>query len=541
MVEGQRAGVDASATTNWDTGHDMQGPPARADDLEVEIKLTAPLPVLKAAFAALDETTPTQTDALVSVYFDTPDRRLQKRGYTLRVRDRGGRFLQTVKADNASPVRLELETEVAGLAPDVNQLRTEPLRNVLGAVFPDDLEACFGTYVERRTRRVIEHDPHGRTSDVEVALDCGELRTTEGEVEPIAELEIEAKAGGADAVFRTARKLVDRGATRLVVRSKAARGFALVDGTAPPATKAAPVRLERDMAFGRALGLVFESCFAQWWANQDSAFDGRDPSGVHQLRVGLRRLRAAVSSFGPYLAPTRLEWLKTEARAVMTELGSARDLDVFAGELLPPVAAARPNDPAIGVLRVAAGEARDRAYGRVRALLASRRYTTFLLDFGAWLERRGWLADADRALHEAFDAPVGPVIDRLLARRAKVVRKRGKGFSELTTEERHQVRIALKKLRYVVDFGRDLYPRERVDPYISRLQKLQDAFGHLNDLAAAEALLREMPHDEARFVEGRGLVLGWYAHAAGAPREELLERWKAFSREEPFWCGQPAC
>ena len=521
----------------------MQDPPGRADEFEVEIKLTGALPSLQAAFDALDGrgADPVKADHLLSVYFDTPDRRLRSRGYTLRVRDKGGRFLQTVKTDETSPVRLQLEAEVGALQPDVAQLRTEPLRSSLGAVFPEELEACFATDVERRTRRVRGDDGHGRQSEVEVAFDRGELRTTAGQVETIAELEIEAKTGGAEAVFAAAQRLVAGGASRLVVRSKAARGFALLDGQAPGGTKAGRVRLDREMPFGRALGLVLESCFAQWGANHDSAFDGRDTEGVHQLRVALRRLRAAIGAFRGYLAPARLEWLRSEARMVMAELGPARDLDVFTEEMLPPVAAVRPNDPAIGALRVATAEARALAYERVRALLANPRYTTFLIELGAWIARRGWLAEADRALHEQLDAPVGPIADALVARRAKVVRKRGRGFAELKPEQRHEVRIALKKLRYMVDFTRDLYPEERIRPYLQELQRLQDAFGHLNDMAAAETLLRRLPDDDGRLAEGRGLVLGWYAHAAATPLEDLVERWKAFGRKEPFWNGAAGC
>jgi CHAD domain-containing protein len=51
---------------------------------------------------------------------------------------------------------------------------------------------------------------------------------------------------------------------------------------------------------------IFESCFDQWLANQAAALDGRDPEGVHQMRVGLRRLRSALSIFKKLIPKSQL-------------------------------------------------------------------------------------------------------------------------------------------------------------------------------------------------------------------------------------------
>jgi CHAD domain-containing protein len=75
-----------------------------------------------------------------------------------------------------------------------------------------------------------------------------------------------------------------------------------------------------------------------------------------------------------------------------------------------------------------------------------------------------------------------------------------------------------------------------VKPYLKRLSRLQDAFGHMNDMAAAEDLLHDLVGGEApRLMEARGLVLGWYAHAAGGAEAELVTDWHAFLDAEPFW------
>ncbi|MFW5833385.1 MAG: CHAD domain-containing protein [Pseudomonadota bacterium] len=515
---------------------------ARPGDLEFELKLAGPAPAVRRAFELLAAGEPDRTRHLVSTYFDTADRRLAAKGYTLRLRQSGSGATQTLKADRTAPARLELECDVAGLRPDLAAFRDPGARQALGAVLPEELETCFVTDVQRRTCRVSLSDEFGRAGEAEIAHDRGHLVLGNGSREPIDELEIESKSGDRQAVFTLAERAVAAGVSRLVVRSKAARGHDLATGRPPSASKATRVRLERDLPLGRALGEIFENCFAQWYANHDAAFDGRDSEGVHQLRVAIRRLRSALSSFGRFLAPNRRAWLKDEAKAVMGALGPARDLDVFIEELLPPVAETRPNDAALGAMRAAAADARALAYDRVRDMLESPRYARFLLEFGAWIERRGWLAETDREGHEAFESPVGPIADNLLARRAKVCRKRGRHFEELDVPARHQVRIALKKLRYAIDFTRDLYPAKRVKPYLAHLTRLQDAFGQMNDRAQAEALLDDLAQgDDLRLREARGLVLGWYGHAAGNNEAELIADWRAFEAAEPFWDGPGRC
>jgi CHAD domain-containing protein len=206
------------------------------------------------------------------------------------------------------------------------------------------------------------------------------------------------------------------------------------------------------------------------------------------------------------------------------------------------VAAARPNDPALAALRVAAEEARARAYGALRDAMASARWTRFILALAHWIHLRGWDDEADAATRAALAEPLDEFAGRVLAKRAKAVKKRGKRFAELDAEHRHEVRKSLKKLRYAAEFLRGLYPEKATRDYLKRLSRLQDAFGHLNDTATAETLLGELiDPSEPRLAEGRGLVLGWYGRAAVEADAELVADWEDFVAAEPFWRGQRAC
>lgn len=513
---------------------DTTGGPAAAAT-EYELKLTAPPDVLDRVFADAGGNAPARRRRLVAVYYDTADRRLRARGAALRVRREGQRFVQALKIARGPFERLEDEVKVAGPSPELGAIGDDAARRALGAVFAEELAPVFVSDVERRTREVTVEDGDGGSGRVELALDHGTLSAGDRR-EPVAELELELKAGDRRQVFALAERLVDAGATRIVTRNKAERGYGLADGTGPAAAKAAKMRLARGTAVGDALGRVMDGVFAQLWANHAAAFDGSDPEGVHQLRVGVRRLRSALSLFGGVVAPARLAAMKQEARWAMAELGRCRDLDVFATEVLPPVAAGRPNDAALAQLRATAEDARERAYERLREVLASARYTHFLLGLGAWLAGRGWYEEAGTETALRLAEPLGPFADRMLEKRAEAVRKRGKHFEALDSFHRHEVRKTLKKLRYATDFFRDLYPEKAAKPYLKRLSALQDAFGHMNDMAAAEDLLHDVVDGaDARLTEARGLVLGWYAHAAGSAEAELVTDWQAFVDTAPFW------
>jgi CHAD domain-containing protein len=132
--------------------------------------------------------------------------------------------------------------------------------------------------------------------------------------------------------------------------------------------------------------------------------------------------------------------------------------------------------------------------------------------------------------------------DHLLAKRHKATLKKGRHFARLSPAARHEVRIACKKLRYAADFFRSLYKQKKASAYIRSLAALQDDLGHLNDVATAESLLARLrdntPATGKRAVavaHGAGLVLGWHARAAIDAEPRMVDDWRAFAAEKPFW------
>jgi triphosphatase len=247
-----------------------------------------------------------------------------------------------------------------------------------------------------------------------------------------------------------------------------------------------------------------------------------DPEGVHQTRVALRRLRSAVVLFRPSLGNTVPKPLETRLKTAAQALGTARDWDVFLDETLPSLLRDRDRDAAAPLI-VLADTARKRARAAAKRALTNKGLT-------------GSLVQLERASGEFEDSsPLGDQASDWLDRRWKTLRKRGgKDPTAHGAASLHDARIALKKLRYAVEFTDGLYDRDAHAAFLLRLTELQKSMGGLNDLAVALELLEKLRADgvdqsAARLVEKRI----HRAYRDGARR--VRKPWRALMRSEPHW------
>jgi triphosphatase len=248
------------------------------------------------------------------------------------VRRIGDRLVQTIKAVRGSQLfeRDEWEDEIADESPDLRLARDAALEPLVSRKLWGRLKPVFETRVRRKTFCVC--DGHRA---IEIAVDRCRIDTGE-HAQPLCEIELELKRGAKAALLDLAREVVDALPARLSVKSKAERGFALLDGTETTALKAAPVELRPDMHAGDGLRVIGRSCLRQV-ADNAPALEASDPEGVHQMRVGLRRLRAAMSLFRDLLTDAQSAALKRELKWLTKELAPARELEVLVQGVVVPV------------------------------------------------------------------------------------------------------------------------------------------------------------------------------------------------------------
>lgn len=519
---------------------------------EIELKLRVP-PDRLAALAedralAARALGPARRQRLVSVYFDTADGRLRRRGLALRVRRIGRRRVQTLKAEGDSlgavAVRPEHEVAIEGDVPDPTAFPAPEARELLGLVLPGELAPVFATRIERTLLTVAWPGPERPEAVVEVALDLGRIEAGD-RVQPVSELELELVRGPVAALAALVEELRPLAPLAVETQDKATRGWALAAGHAPAPIKAGRIRLEPAATVADAFARIGLSCLGHALANLVPAAAGSDPEGVHQLRVALRRLRSALSLFRPVLGEEDRGRLAGELRWLLGELGPARDRDVLEGDLLVPLAEAEGLEPELGELRRVLAERKPSLAARVEAAVTSRRTAELMLDLMAWFELQRFRASAPQEVRAVLDGPIAPFAADVLERRWRKARKLGRRFDELDPPGRHALRIALKKLRYGVEFLGSLWDADATRRFASRLAELQDRLGHLNDVAVcrdlARGLLAELASD-ARIPAvalALGAVTGW--HARGTPKllRETRERWAELAEARPFWRADP--
>jgi inorganic triphosphatase YgiF len=507
-------------------------------DREIELTLAAAPPAVHAIRTHLFNGHAGRIKRLTNTYFDTPDFRLRSRGLSLRVRSDGARFVQTVKRFTGDPTqRGEWENELPGPSVDLALLPDPDVRGAIGLLLPDELRPVFSNTVEREAH-VLEGGGNAGEHVIEVVFDRGEIVADDNRA-GISEIELELLKGEPAALFEVAQQLTEVAPVAVEPLSKADRGFALATGQAPAWHKARRPALIPGQSVDATLAAILRLCWLQILVNGPAVLDGSDPEGVHQMRVGLRRLRSALTTFRAVLPTLQPAQLKLDARWLADALGPARDLDVFLGELLPPVEAHRGPDVGLAELRRIAESHRTQAYVGARAAVRDPRYTAFLLRLGAWIEGRGWRQGAPDPA--ALAAPIDDFAAALLARRRRKARKLGKGLAGRSVPERHELRIACKKLRYACEFFQSIYETKTSARYIGRLASLQDDLGHLNDIAVADQLVRRFTGGDHAATLGTeaagsaGFVLGWYARLAVESDRKLIKDWREFARAEPFW------
>jgi inorganic triphosphatase YgiF len=469
---------------------------------------------------------------LKAVYYDTPKRALRRDGFSFRVRQSGARFTQTVKAESGNdPLRRgEWEAAVPSMTPDIalalplvsDKLRTDLERHPVEAVFSSDIH---------RHQRLVDL-PSGT---IEVAFDQGHLTSGDRSL-PVSEIELELKSGSPSAIWELALRLAEHGSVKPSIRTKSARGFDLAADTPPRAPKPPKLRLDSSTSLDEAFSEILRSCLLHLLQSLPAAEDGRDPEGMHQLRVALRRLRSALDLMRSVVSLNKLDLMRAEAKWLAANLSGARDWDVFRQETLRTVADGCPSVTGFDTLGDLADERRATCYDNARLALADRRCQYFVIGLGAWIEARGWRSEvAPEGLAQLAEPAINFARNILSAQHAKVL-KRGRRFKSLPTEERHRVRLAAKKLRYVADFLLPLCgQRKSARRFSRRLADLQQELGVYNDMATTTSLLADVDAGTTGSGMAAAAIAGWQAHAMVGIEARLLKAWSEFTRAKAPW------
>jgi CHAD domain-containing protein len=262
--------------------------------------------------------------------------------------------------------------------------------------------------------------------------------------------------------------------------SKSERGYNLINGDQSTPVKAVPV----DVTAGMSAVIINEAALIKG-----------DAEGVHQMRVGVRRMRAAMSLFSSLLRDSQTRALKIELKWLASELAPVRELDVLLERVIAPVKKQNAHVDGIRSLAQELAKRREAAIIRAQHAVKSARFRVLTLEIAAWLECGQWREPDDDLVRDRGDLSIEVFAAEQLNLRWRKIRKKGKALAQLDTKSRHRLRIQVKKLRYASEFFAKLFltkAESNQRKFLRTLQCVQDGLGDLNDIAVHEHLISAM-------------------------------------------------
>lgn len=461
-----------------------------------------------------------RTQKLTSIYYDTPDLVLRQHAMALRLRSVGKQWIQTLKGGGQVSAGLHQRNEWEAPVPS-EQLDFDVLKDSGGKMprgVRHHLRPVFISDFSRNIR-LVEYEG----AQIELCMDSGEIRAGHQSY-PISEVELELKSGEPRQLFKLAMALLDIVPMRVEHTSKAEYGYRLFSASKPTVRKVGRVLLHKDQSVGGAIRSLIADCLSHVQSNVPGVLLRSDSEYLHQVRVGLRRLRVVLSIALHYRPDTELASLRELVSELCVGLGRSREWDVFVTQTLEPICARFPKHEGLQEIARASERARKQQHATIDKQLGSPEFQRMLLRFGAWMHSEQI---------EASPISLKSFVSRALKKRLGDVVRHGNGSLTEDMERLHRLRIACKKLRYLIEMFDSLFDREKSKTYLGVLADLQDVLGRFNDHTVAQRLTVAL--DSKARHEAIALIHETLAQDVEGLDAGFSKAWKRFTKLKTCW------
>lgn len=540
---------------------------------EQELKLHVP----KEAQAAVEQAVRrgrAQHIQLRALYFDTPSRELVRARIALRLRLEGQQWVQTLKMPGENSLsRIEINQDRPDSTLDLSVYEG----TAAGEVFKQlkqPLEICYETDVQRLFRQT-----RTASGTVEIAFDRGWIKAGALQL-PISEVEFELIRGPLTAIFELGRRWQKKFGLILDFRSKAERGDRLAqlaqtlktldtrEALDEDATKQKTLAQRQQVAqfwsprtaqtvsiktsshahgIAHVLADVTAECLEQIVRNAaflcevDTAgvYQCANSEHVHQLRVGIRRLRSAWSFFDG-LAPLPSPEHREAITFFFSQLGLTRDDDVLREFLLPALEkAGQPplNFPSFVTQNSGVAVAKSHAFqdwllDMLESVVTTPTSPAVLSPDTQIRVNEQDVGSGDfpfpRTLQER---PLKPLLLKKLKKWHRQILKEGLTFGTLALERQHVLRKKCKRLRYALQFCESLLNTADLTAYRKQLSTTQDILGEMNDLFVAESLFVDLRDTQPQ----AWFASGWIVARRESLQQEAARSFGVLAETQPPW------
>ncbi|KDE38901.1 Adenylate cyclase [Nitrincola lacisaponensis] len=450
---------------------------------ETELKLSLPsacVPALRAHPLLQAAETVGAPKTLDNTYFDTADLQLQQRQIALRTRQQGDVWLQTVKCSSVSvgglSQRPEWEKPYTGEF-DFSDIELKPLRKLLSQL-QSQLQPVFTTLFTRQTLFMKRESG----AEILLMLDQGDILAG-GHQQPLCELELELVSGAPEDLLQLA---VELSATLPLLPSdvsKAERGYRLYRSEPEVPVTMPSVLLHKRQNPVEAFKALAFACVAQWQGNVTGASVSHDPEFVHQLRISQRRLRSLLRLFAPVLPESWCAHWNSVLADNARLFSDLRDLDVMSDEVLPGVLILPGADdwPLQSLHQLVCAQ-RDQARMALMDHPDLQRQGQLILTLVLELHALAASSDQDLSLSRFIDQELKPLRKRVRKRYRQALKTRDEAAL-------HALRIALKPLRYALEFFMGVLPGQKTLTLYEAVLVAVRALGQVNDLHVSRRVL----------------------------------------------------
>jgi CHAD domain-containing protein len=212
------------------------------------------------------------------------------------------------------------------------------------------------------------------------------------------------------------------------------------------------------------------------------AIQGRDPEGVHQLRISLRKMRSALTIFSPVIRPAYRQQWRRRLKQLAKQLDAARDLDVF---LLTHFSGTASDSQLYGAL----DKKKARLYKQLCSTLKSGKFNKRRRQLKKALAQTNWqkkyCCRQTLSLRSLAQQQLNTLYQNLQTQTQEL---------HLNDEAAlHQLRISFKQLRYGCEFLEPALDGTTSQSFINMMKALQDQLGDIHDAAVQQTMLADLP------------------------------------------------
>ncbi|MCS6959735.1 MAG: CHAD domain-containing protein [Pseudanabaenaceae cyanobacterium SKYGB_i_bin29] len=234
---------------------------------------------------------------------------------------------------------------------------------------------------------------------------------------------------------------------------------------------------------------ALKSYYRKWVKQEEGVRADQDPEALHQMRVGLRRLRSGLLCFAPIL-PRSIRRQEPKLGQISRILGRVRDLDVLRQALTNNYMPLLPEVEQVQLQKYLAQRERQRQkyFHRMIALLDSPFYRRTRKTIGSWLK--------DPHMQEAGDFAVTEMMPQLLLPSLRAVLL--PNWNLRKQKQLHDLRKLFKLTRYQLECFTP-YFGEELNPSLRHLATAQEVLGSLHDRLVlletfSQKQWRRLPH-----------------------------------------------